>query len=306
MVMTDRANPDGIALFAETPQGATDPCDGAGGKRRWASLRSRARWTATAAVRRIAGEGGYARLQARWLAHSIRSRPSPEPEVALLPHLVAAGETAVDVGANHGLYAARLAWLVGPAGRVVALEPVPATADLLCRVLTRLGVADVVEVVQAGASDHNGDTLFTIGRRADGSLESATAWAPPPGAPIPASGVRAPLRRLDELLGQVDVAFLKIDAEGAEPAALEGAPRLLARSRPTILLEVSNATLARQGRSRQQLGELLARHGYETFRYNVQGGVLEPAAVAATDGNLLAVHPTRHERVALLLRTDSP
>src|SRR5271169_3786657 len=59
------------------------------------------------------------RFYRRRIAEEARSG---EPELAVLPELVPRGGTAIDVGANQGVYAYALA---GIADRVVAFEPNP-------------------------------------------------------------------------------------------------------------------------------------------------------------------------------------
>ena len=54
-----------------------------------------------------------------------------EKEYALLDTLLGEGDWALDIGANVGHYTMRMAELVGPSGRVIALEPVPDTFSLL-------------------------------------------------------------------------------------------------------------------------------------------------------------------------------
>ena len=67
----------------------------------------------------------------------------------------------VDVGANVGLYTAMAGMAVGPAGRVVALEPDPECFGVLQQTI-RVNVLENVDAVFAAASDSNGTTrLFT-------------------------------------------------------------------------------------------------------------------------------------------------
>ncbi len=54
-----------------------------------------------------------------------------EPEFLILDQLISAGDWVIDVGANVGHYTKRFSDLVGPQGRVIALEPVPETFALL-------------------------------------------------------------------------------------------------------------------------------------------------------------------------------
>ena len=49
--------------------------------------------------------------------------------------------------------------------------------------------------------------------------------------------VSVPCLRLDDVIGESDVRLLKIDVEGFELAALQGAARILQRSRPLLYLE---------------------------------------------------------------------
>src|SRR5258708_7971881 len=54
-----------------------------------------------------------------------------EQEFQQLDEYVSPGDWAIDIGANVGHYTAKLSKLVGPNGRVLALEPVPKTFELL-------------------------------------------------------------------------------------------------------------------------------------------------------------------------------
>lgn len=56
---------------------------------------------------------------------------STEPEFRLLDSMISAGDWVMDIGANVGHYTKRLSDLVGPRGRVIAVEPVPDTFALL-------------------------------------------------------------------------------------------------------------------------------------------------------------------------------
>jgi FkbM family methyltransferase len=66
-----------------------------------------------------------------------------EHEFARLPELLAPGDWAIDVGANVGHHTKRMSDLVGPSGRVLAFEPVPATFELLAANVGRFRHANV-------------------------------------------------------------------------------------------------------------------------------------------------------------------
>ncbi len=151
----------------------------------------------------------------------LRVYPRVEPELGRLAEFVPAGRTAVDVGAWYGPWTQRL---MAQAGHVVALEPTAALARYLRRAFPR------VDVIEAAASDREGtaDLFVPTAGVAVGisSLETGAGTAVP---------VRlAPLDGLD----LADVGFIKIDVEGHELPALQGAARTISRDRPTLLVEL--------------------------------------------------------------------
>ena len=80
---------------------------------------------------------GYLRAVSRLFFISYRlglgRRSAATEYVYHLPRLAKAGDTAIDIGANLVYYARPLSEIVGTAGRVHAVEPVP----VVCRVLRR-------------------------------------------------------------------------------------------------------------------------------------------------------------------------
>jgi len=130
------------------------------------------------------------------------------------------GDTVLDVGAGAGEEVELLSRLVGPAGRVYAIEAHPATFAALDRRCAAL--ANVVPVHLA-VSDRAGTVFFSDDER---YLENRMTDE--------ATGISVRARTLDELLegwelGRVD--FLKMNIEGAEAAALAGLGRNAGRVR---------------------------------------------------------------------------
>jgi FkbM family methyltransferase len=150
--------------------------------------------------------------------------------VALARH-VRPGWRVVDVGANHGYFTLLLAALVGPEGRVFALEPNPRLFDLLGRTIRVNGFDDRVALLPYAASATSGHAELHVPRgfSGDGSLVVRR------GADLTACRVEQ--RRLDDVI-DAPVDFLKIDAEGADYDVLDGAVGLLpADQRVAVLLE---------------------------------------------------------------------
>lgn len=157
------------------------------------------------------------------------------------------GSCAFDVGANVGLFAVDLSRAVGPTGRVIAIEPLTATADVLRTNVEKSGCRNVeVVVAAAGAAAGQGELQL-----AHDDAQHSTSAALPFGW-IPVGTLKVPMVTLDDLwerAGRPHVSFVKIDVEGAEGDVLQGALRMIAASRPTLIVEVH---------SRQRVGGLIA------------------------------------------------
>lgn len=189
---------------------------------------------------------------------------SNEWEFGLLSRFVKPGDTAVDVGANLGGYTVRLSELVGAQGVVHAFEPIPRTFRLLKHNVERLGTSRNVVLHQAAASDVSGRAEIHL--PLEGKLPNYyTASLEGRGmGPVRVVSVRT--TTLDNALAECPrVAFLKVDAEGAEWHVLQGARALLRQSHPVILCEIGGGIL-RFGRRPEEVFDLLAEFGYQAYQ----------------------------------------
>ncbi len=211
---------------------------------------------------------GFRQQLRRWYHPRVVARFTADrwPPADAVRRLVKPGAVVVDAGANVGYVTALLASWVGPAGRVHSFEPVPQTADLLDRAVRRLGLAQVI-LHRCGVSDRNGGARMAIPNYRDGGenlYESRVLDAGESAAG--AVPVAIPLRRMDDELADDAgrVAFMKIDVEGHEEQALHGAPEILERSRPALLIEIMG-DLDDPGASAGRVAAFLAAAGYRPF-----------------------------------------
>lgn len=159
-----------------------------------------------------------------------------EAALRLLPCLVRPGDAMIDCGANQGLYALYGASIVGPAGRVVAIEPQPYAVAALRKSIAANGFAQLT-AIEAAVSDQSGVASFGVGEEP----VSASLFKNAPAE----SSLMVRTVTVDEIVESQSlerVSFIKLDVEGAELQAIRGATRTLTRDHPTIVFEAFDIT----------------------------------------------------------------
>ena len=152
---------------------------------------------------------------------------SPEPEFERLSTFVRPGDWVLDVGANIGHYTRRMATIVGPAGRVFAVEPVPETFALLAVNVSDLGN---VTCINAAASSEHRIVPMTVPDDKFGLQNQYRAH-------LGAGSLPVFCIALDALQLPGKVRLAKIDVEGHELDCLRGMKSLLTRDRPDLIIE---------------------------------------------------------------------
>ncbi len=161
----------------------------------------------------------------------LRTARDPASELNLLPLLVLAGETACDIGANHGLFAF---FLLRQNVRVLAFEPNPRMVRILkYRFPAAIGRGDL-QLFDCALSDEEGQATLHVpkGFSPFGTLDGALVGE----GDSETENISVPLRRLDAAVHE-PVSFIKLDVEGHEARVLRGAEHLLRACHPTLLVE---------------------------------------------------------------------
>lgn len=183
-----------------------------------------------------------------------------ELELRLVPMLCDPTRTALDVGANRGIWTAVMA---RHARAVIAFEPNP-------KMFVRLqaGAGSIADCRQIAASDSDGTARFVVPRNARGysNQGGSLALSRVEGQEFGEVEVRA--ARLDSL-DLPPVGFMKVDVEGHEVAALKGARGLIARDRPTLIVEIESRHTGRP--VADMVAEIAVLGGYRVMFIGPEG-----------------------------------
>lgn len=140
--------------------------------------------------------------------------------------LISPGAVVYDVGAHVGFYTLLASRLAEPGGKVIAFEPLPRNLHFL-REHLRLNQVSNVRVIELALADRDDEVSFAEGENSfnarisdEGKLRVRTA-------------------ALDDLISRENLPapdFIKMDIEGAETMALQGARQILDKYHPVIFL----------------------------------------------------------------------
>lgn len=143
----------------------------------------------------------------------------------------------VDIGANNGFLSTQLAQLLRSVDtKIYAVEPVPATFELLKSSITRLSLADCIQPICCAVSDSPGLIALKCNIQ-----ESLFAQVLPPGGLLETRNIIfVCATTVDQLVNDLAIRpnLIKIDVEGSEPKVLSGAQAILdSKFPPSIALE---------------------------------------------------------------------
>jgi len=186
-------------------------------------------------------------------------------DMAFILDALRPGDLFVDVGANVGSYAVLASGVCG--ARTIAIEPDPATAAHLARNVEINNLRDLVRIERTAIGADAGEVRFTVGRdtmnRVASDRDELTR--------------SVPICRLDDLLRNEEPTIIKIDVEGFEEQALNGATATLAK--PSLLaIEAETVSAAAK--------ETLRAAGFERFAFDPDRRDLRPTEIPTGSNSL--------------------
>jgi FkbM family methyltransferase len=203
------------------------------------------------------------------MAYTLREHY--EPELARLRDWIMPCGTVIDIGAHYGAYTIAMSALVGPEGRVFAIEPANHALSVLRRNIEINGAHNVTVLATALGDSSETAVLHMHGDPSRASLNQFENGD---------TGCQSvAVARLDDLVQGGPVGFIKIDIEGYELPALSGASRILSEDRPVVQFELQPGAATRGGLPAFGVWDLLQSHGYRFRRLMLNGTyapVLDP------------------------------
>jgi len=143
-----------------------------------------------------------------------------------------------DIGAHVGFYTLLAASCVGKSGKVVAFEPAPRNLHFL-RQHVAINRLTNVQIVAAAVADRSGPARLQLGPNSYTNFLSNQAGN---------DGVEIETVALDDLMRQGQITkpdCIKLDIEGAEELAIQGASQLLREARPLVFIATHSDSLKR-------------------------------------------------------------
>jgi FkbM family methyltransferase len=187
----------------------------------------------------------------------VYANPPDYPEMSVWRRVLRPGDLFIDVGANIGSYAI---WAAELGADVIAIEPAEDTFGLLQENLMLNGYA--VTAVKAAVGSACGSVRFTEGRDTVNRMD-------------PEGSVETTAVTIDSLIGDRQVAGMKVDVEGFEFEVLRGCERALSEHRIQLIqLEWNTASLAAADTDRSPVAIHLAAYGYSLYRPDPDGVLL--------------------------------
>ena len=185
-----------------------------------------------------------------------------EPEMRLtLKKYLPKGGTFVDVGANEGFFSILAGKIVGPSGKVVAVEPQSRLHEIILKNIS-LNKLTNVSLIKSAISDVSGTAKISLAPNTNSgssSMLQRTFYK------LPTEEVK--VITLETLLDSVKnkiVDLMKMDIEGFEYEVLLGSEKVLRTKRiRAIALEMHSEIIKERGKKPSQIEKVLGDCGYQ-------------------------------------------
>jgi FkbM family methyltransferase len=215
--------------------------------------------------------------------------------VRLIQEILEEGDCFLDAGANIGIYSLIASGKVGSKGRVFAFDADPWNHQLCCENL-QINRIDNVDLQRVALGETQRSARFISAKRVNSAcsgleeaVESVVSAEEGPGQGDEV--IEVEMDTLDRLCAEVKgwssgKVILKMDIEGAEPLAIDGATELIERL-DGVIFEYNPLLVERLGFDWDYIPRKLFERGFEGFLIREGTGRLIPySSCRTTCGNL--------------------
>jgi FkbM family methyltransferase len=213
------------------------------------------------------------------------------PTMLALQRLLAPGGVFIDIGANAGLFSMVASRWLGASGRVYSFEPSAREYRRLIRHL-ELNALENITTMQKAIGRSEGSARLRVAAFPNAGLNTVGAAFAYEGVAIERfeTVVMTTLDRFAREAALQRIDAIKLDIEGAEPAALAGARDVLKRFRPALIVEMSSRALASSGARSTDIIDALVDANYRLHRIEPDGHLtfVMPSSVP-DDENIVAL-----------------
>ncbi len=180
----------------------------------------------------------------------------------IISKLVQESKTLIDIGANVGFYSC-LAAAVNPSISIYAFEPNPKVRIRLANNLIKNNFSGRVSVLPFGLANTSKISEFYVPPLSGTGAGSLRELHPEEGE---AEKFSVSVKPLDKLLSDIEnLDLIKMDIEGAEFEALQGARNLIEKHKPVIIVELLRKWMLPFGSHPQNVVEFLSARDYMCF-----------------------------------------
>ena len=216
-------------------------------------------------------------------------------DMAFVLHALRKEDVFVDVGANVGSYSVLAGSAVG--ANCILIEPIPRTFRYLKDNINLNGISDNVISLNIGVGECEGMLKFTTDLDTVNHVVSNSE--------IEDVGmIDIPIKKLDDILQNVEPKLIKIDVEGFETNVIKGAHNILTKDSLLGVIMELNGSGERYGFDENTLHELMLSYGFRPYRYlPFDRALLAIKGKNCNSGNTLYL---KNENELNILLKDSP
>jgi FkbM family methyltransferase len=164
--------------------------------------------------------------------HMKEGKYFEEEVIKAASKLIKRGSTVLDVGSNFGQMAVHFSKLVGDEGKVYAFEADDFVFEVLKKNIDANNCKNIIPVFGAVHNEAGKELIFP-----KQDFKRFQAYGSYGIDPLANDGRRVPTVHIDSMDLQGEISFIKVDIQGSDLFALQGAKETIRKHKPSVLFE---------------------------------------------------------------------